>query len=56
MKAPEADQADEPDGWSDLTEDERAELRAAFDQARENHRNGVGVPRDQVLPRYRRAG
>jgi hypothetical protein len=45
-----------PDGWSDLTEEERAELRAEFVEARENHAKGLSIPMDEVLPRYRQAG
>jgi len=46
-----------PDGWSDLTPEERAELDADFAQAEENIRNGVpGIPIDEVLPRYRQTG
>jgi hypothetical protein len=45
-----------PDGWSDLTEEERAELRRDFVEARERHAQGLSVPLDEVLPRYRRAG
>jgi hypothetical protein len=48
---------DAPDGWSDLTDEERAELRRDFDEAREDMRNGVrGIPLDEVLPRYRQTG
>ena len=51
------EESDLPDGWSDLDEEERTELRAAFAEAHENYRNGVpGIPVDEVLPRFRRAG
>jgi hypothetical protein len=40
-----------PEDWSDLTPEEREELDAAFAQADENQRKGVGVPLDDVLPR-----
>ena len=53
MSAPDAEPSDD---WSDLSEDEIAELRRAFAEADENRRNGVGIPIDDVLPRYRRAG
>jgi hypothetical protein len=44
---------DIPDGWSDLTEEERADLDAAFTKAEEEMRNGVpGIPLDEALPRY----
>ena len=46
-----------PDGWSDLTDEEREELRREYAEAREELQQGdPGVPLDEVLPRYRRAG
>jgi hypothetical protein len=51
------DENEAPDGWSDLSEEERTELRQEAAAARENVRNGVpGIPLDEVLPRYRQAG
>lgn len=47
----------EEQGWPEMTPEEAAELRAAFDEAHENQRRGIGVPADDVLPRrLRRAG
>jgi len=51
------EQAAEPiDDWSDLSEEERAELRRDFAEADEEYRRGECLPRDEVLPRLRRAG
>lgn len=44
------------DDWSDLSEDERVELRRVFAEADEEYRRGEGLPREEVLPRLRRAG
>jgi hypothetical protein len=44
------------DGWSHLSEDERAELRAKYTAARARRAEGRGIPMDEVLPRYRQAG
>jgi hypothetical protein len=55
VNAPE--QAAKPsDDWSDLSEEERVELRRAFAEADEEYRRGEGIPREEVLPRLRRAG
>jgi hypothetical protein len=43
--------------WPEMSAEEEAELQLAFAQAEEDQRNGVlGIPIDEVLPRYRRAG
>lgn len=48
--------AERSDDWSDLSEEERVELRRAFAEADEEYRRGEGIPREEVLPRLRRAG
>jgi hypothetical protein len=45
-----------PDGWSDLTEGEREELRRAYDEADAAFDRGECIPIDEVLPRFREAG
>ncbi len=45
-----------PDGWSDLTPEERAQLAADFAEADAEFSRGECIPADEVLPRYRRAG
>jgi hypothetical protein len=44
------------DGWSHLTEEERARLREKYAAAAKRHAEGRSVPMDAVLPRYRQAG
>jgi hypothetical protein len=58
MKQP-SDEGDEttPNGWSDLSEQERGEIREAFARAEEEYRRGECIPADEVIPRrLRRAG
>lgn len=44
------------DDWSDLSAEEQVELRRVFAEADEEYRRGEGLPREEVLPRLRRAG
>jgi hypothetical protein len=44
------------DDWSDVTPDEAEELERACDEADEHQRQGVGVPVEVVLPRFRSHG
>jgi len=44
-------------GWPEMSPEERDELRRDFEEARESIERGEpGIPMDEVLPRYRRAG
>lgn len=45
-----------PDGWSDLSEEERAELHREADEAEAEYVRSECIPLDDVLPRYRQAG
>lgn len=54
--APPEHAAETSDDWSDLSEEERGELRRAFAEADEEYRRGECLPREEVLPRLRRAG
>jgi hypothetical protein len=44
-----------PDGWSDLSEEEREEIHREADEAMAAiERGDPGIPMDDVLPRYRK--
>jgi hypothetical protein len=46
-----------PDGWSDLSEEEREEIHREADEALAAiERGDPGIPMDDVLPRYRKTG
>ena len=46
-----------PNAWPDLSQEEREELRRELAEARAELEDGVpGIPMEEVLPRYRKAG
>ncbi len=56
MSASEPLPVPDDNAWPQMSAEEEAELRRDFTDAEEEYKRGECIPRDEVLPRLRRAG